>query len=87
MKYKESREQCKMERVAVENIFTDEDKRFNRFLVDCALESQQKKNIPDRRGGKMSMGNHLEYGLLKDRNYEFTSEVLTQFRKKWGISE
>ena len=74
-----------MENLNVEKIFTEEDKKFNRMMIDCALESRQKRELPDRRGGKMQMGNHLESMLLEHRDYDFSSEILADFRRKWGI--
>ena len=73
--------------LVVKKIFTEEDKKFNRFMIDCALDSRQRQNVPDRRGGKMQMGNRLESELFKDREYDFASEILADFRRKWGISD
>lgn len=68
-------------------VFTEEDIKFNRKMVDCALKLQQSKKIPDRRGGKMAMKSHLKSDMFKERDYDFTSEILGEFREKWGLSK
>lgn len=76
-----------MEKIMIRKIFSEEDRKFNRKMIDCALESQKQHNVPDRRGGKMQMGNRLESKIFEDRNYDITSEILAEFREKWGLSE
>ncbi len=76
-----------MQKIVRKRIFSDEDRKFNREMIDCVKENRKEQNIPDRRGGKMLMGNRLESKIFEDRNYDFTSKILAEFRDKWGISE
>ena len=46
-----------MEKIIIENVFTEEDKEFNRMMVNNALNYNKQQSIPDRRGGKMQMNN------------------------------
>ena len=68
-------------------IFSEEDRKFNRDMIDCAKANRREQNIPDRRGGKMLMGNRLEAKIFENRDYDITSEILAEFRKKWGLPE
>lgn len=76
-----------MQKIVRRRIFSDEDRKFNREMIDCARENRVEQSFPDRRGGKMLMGNRLESKILENRDYDITSEILSEFRKKWGISE
>lgn len=69
------------------DIFTEEDIAFNRKMVDLTLELQNAKRFPEKRGGKMQMKNRQKSGMFEDRDYDFSSEVLGEFRRKWGIPE
>ena len=76
-----------MQKIVRRRIFSDEDRKFNREMIDCARANRVDQRIPDRRGGKMLMGNRLESKIFENRDYDITSEILSEFRKKWGISE
>ena len=52
-------------------IFTKEDIEFNHQMVDEALKLQGK----------------IKKYMFQNRNYDFSSEILSEFRRKWGISE
>ena len=56
-------------------------------MIDCVRGNRKEQNIPDRRGGKMLMGNRLESKIFENRNYDITTKILAEFREKWGISE
>ena len=61
-----SREDLKIRR-----IFSEEDKKFNRKMIELSLK-YPKVSLP----------------LLDEkREYDFSSEILAAFRKKWGIGE
>ena len=76
-----------MEKIIIENVFTEEDKEFNRMMVNNALNYNKQQSIPDRRGGKMQMNNRYEPIMFKDRDYDFTSDILDDFSRKWGLSK
>lgn len=50
-----------------------------------SLNKTNSVTVPESRGGKMSMDDLFEGELYQDRQYDFTSEILGGFRKKWGI--
>lgn len=68
-------------------MFTEEERAFNRKMMERGLELQQQRKNPEHRGGKMSMKNQKKSGIFSDRRYDFSSEVLSEFRQKWGILE
>lgn len=68
-------------------IFSDEDRKFNREMIDSVRENRKEYSNPDRRGGKMEMENRLKTNIFEGRDYNIASEILVEFRKKWGISE
>ena len=76
-----------MQKIVLQRIFSDEDRKFNRKMIDCVRGNRKEQNIPDRRGGKMLMGNRLESKIFENRNYDITTKILAEFREKWGISE
>ena len=75
----------KFKYLEVLSVFTEEDIKFNRKMVDCALDMQREKKFPERRGGKMPMRDHQASGAYAGREYDCTSEVINEFRRKWGI--
>lgn len=68
-------------------VFTLEDVEFNKKMVDRALKLREQKKFPERRGGKMLMNNRQKSDMFKNRDYDFASEILGEFRRKWGIPE
>lgn len=76
-----------MENLEIMEVFTDEDIKFNRKMVDRALTLQENKKFPDRRGGKMPMKNQWKSDMFEGRDYDFSSEILGDFRRKWGLPE
>lgn len=76
-----------MKNIIIEEIFTKEDKEFNRTMVNNARTFSNAIEVPDRRGGKMHMNDEHESLMFKDRNYDFTSDIIEEFSRKWGISE
>ena len=68
-------------------VFNEEDKRFNRLMVDCGQKFQQGINISDNHGGKMYINNPYEDDLVKEREYDFTSSVIEEIRNKWRLSK
>ena len=67
------------------NIFSQEEKDFNRAMVQRALENERTLQNSERRGGKMPMRGQFNKGMYAKREYDFTSYVLNEFREKWGI--
>jgi hypothetical protein len=59
-----------MEELKIFDVFTEEDIKFNRKMVDEGLKS--KKTKPS---------------IFKNRNCDYTSEIINEFRRKWGICE
>lgn len=51
-------------------VFTKEDIEFNKKMMDI---SRELPNVP------------IKTQFEKDRNYDFISEILNEFRRKWGI--
>lgn len=78
-------EMMEMDNIEIVNVFTEKDKSFNRIMVERALLDEQKVQGAERRGGKMPMQEQVGTSLYQNRNYDFTSEILNDFRKKWGI--
>lgn len=76
-----------MKDLEILEVFTAEDIEFNRQMVDRALDLQIQRRFPDRRGGKMSMKHQQGSNRYVGRNCDYTSEVLSEFRRKWGILE
>lgn len=74
-----------MENLNVTSFFSEEDRLFNREMVMRSLNKTNSVTVPESRGGKMSMDDLFEGELYQDRQYDFTSEILGGFRKKWGI--
>lgn len=74
-----------MDNIEIINVFTEKDKKFNRLMVERALMDEQKVQGAERRGGKMPMPEQMGTGLYQERNYDFTSEIINDFRRKWGI--
>ena len=54
----------------IPKIFSEEDKKFNREMIDLA-RSKPKEKIPSP--------------YFQDRDYDFTSEILDAYREKWLI--
>lgn len=74
-----------MENLYVTSFFSEEDKLFNREMVMRSLDKRDDVTVPERRGGKMPMGDLFARRLYQGRKYDFTSEILGEYRKKWGI--
>jgi len=58
-----------MEELEIFEIFTEEDIKFNRKMVDEGLKSKEKRKP----------------SIFKNRNCDYTSEIINEFRRKWGI--
>ena len=76
-----------LDNLDVLDVFTLEDIEFNKKMVNRALRLQEQKKLPERRGGKMPMKNRQKSDMFKERDYDFTSEIIGEFRRKWGIPE
>lgn len=76
-----------MNNIEIIKVFNEEDKRFNRLMVDYGQKFQQGIDISDKHGGKMYINNPYEDDLLKERDYDFTSDVIEAIRNKWGLSK
>ena len=76
-----------MENIIIESAFTEKDKEFNRAMVNNALNFNKQKAIPDRRDGKIQMNNGYKPIMFKNREYDFTSDILDEFSRKWGLSK
>lgn len=74
-----------MENLNVTSFFSEEDRLFNRKMVIRSLDKTDSVSIPERRGGKMKMGDLFARRMYQGRKYDFTSEILDEYRKKWGI--
>ena len=53
------------------NVFSEEDKKFNRKMVEVATEFPKKTLDP----------------FEEKSEYDISSEIIEAFRAKWGISE
>ncbi len=76
-----------MENLKVISFFSTEDREFNREMVVRAMNKGKDTAMPERRGGKMLMDDSFERSMYQSRQYDFTSEILGEYRKKWGITE
>lgn len=76
-----------MDEMIMENMFTTEDEEFNRKMVNNALNFNKEIFVPDRRGGKMQMNSEYKSIMFQNRNYDFSSKILEEFSRKWGLSE
>lgn len=76
-----------MENLNVTSFFSEEDRLFNREMVMRSLNKTNSVAVSESRGGKMSMNDLFEDELYQDRKYDFTSEILCEYRRKWGIEE
>ena len=59
-----------MEELKIFDVFTEEDIKFNRKMVDEGLKSKKRKP-----------------SIFKNRNCDYSSEIINEFRRKWGICE
>lgn len=59
--------------IFIVKIFTEEDKKFNRMMIDEAKNMQKI--------------NHIKSDNFKNRNYDFVSDIIKYFRKKYGIND
>lgn len=57
------------EKIKIENCFSEQDKEFNRTMVNNSMRCNNEKK---------SM-------MFKDRNYDFSSDIINEFYKKWNI--
>ncbi|MDE6847155.1 MAG: hypothetical protein K2J99_15515 [Lachnospiraceae bacterium] len=69
------------------SFFSAEDREFNREMVVRSMNQEKSIIMPERRGGKMLMDDLFKRSMYQDRQYDFTSEILDEYRKKWGITE
>lgn len=76
-----------MEDLRAISFFSEEDKKFNKEMVMRSVDKAKDAMASERRGGKMLMGDLFERKMYQDRKYDFTSEILGEYRKKWGITE
>lgn len=76
-----------MEQIEVKKYFSEQDKEFNRMLVKEGMCYNHDLLMPERRGGKMQINNNNEPSILKDKDYDFSSDIIEQFSRKWGLSE
>lgn len=76
-----------MDDLKIISFFSAEDKKFNREMVVRSMDKEKDVIVPERRGGKMLMGDLLERRMYQNRKYDFTSEILGEYRKKWGMIE
>lgn len=67
-----TRQRSGMEELKICDVFTEEDIKFNRRMVDEGMESKTKIN---------------NTSLFKNHNYNYVSEIVNEFRRKWGIHE
>lgn len=74
-----------MDNLEIVEVFTEEDIKFNREMVDRALKLREQRKFPDRRVGKMQMKNQKKSDMFAERDYDFSSKILSEFRRKWGI--
>ena len=56
-------------------------------MVNNALNFNKEIFVPDRRGGKMQMNSEYKSIMFQNRNYDFSSKILEEFSRKWGLSE
>lgn len=59
----------------------EKDKKFNCLMVERALVDEQNTQGVIRRSDKISMKKQVEIGTCQNRNYDFTSDILDDFRK------
>lgn len=76
-----------MENLAFNGFFSEEDKAFNREMISRSLNQERVRGNSERRGGKMPMNNLLENKMFPNRQYDFTSKILSEYRRKWSITE
>ncbi len=76
-----------MEGLVINSFFSKEDKEFNREMVRRSLGKEKSFLSSEHRGGKMSMNSMLENRLFQNRQYDFASGILSDYRRKWGLSE
>lgn len=76
-----------MENLKVISFFSAEDREFNREMVVRSMNKEKDTTMPEPRGGKMLMDDLFKRSMYQNRQYDFTSEILNEYRKKWGITE
>lgn len=76
-----------MEKIEIKSFFSEEDKAFNRQMVLRSLGKGDAVASSEHRGGKMPMNSLTESRLFQNRQYDFSSEILGEYRRKWGLSE
>lgn len=76
-----------MEKLEINSFFSEEDKVFNRQMVLRSLEKGDEVVSSEHRGGKMQMHSLTGSRMFQNRQYDFTSEILGEYRRKWRLSE
>ena len=57
------------EKIKIENCFSEQDKEFNRTMVNNSMRCNNEKRAM----------------MFKERNYDFSSDIINEFYKKWNI--
>ncbi len=76
-----------MPEIEIKSYFSKEDKDFNRKMVEWGLEGEKSLGVAEDRGGKMHMSSSIISRMFPNREYDFSSEILEEYRRKWGIQE
>lgn len=76
-----------MEKLEINSFFSEEDRKFNRQMVQRLLRRGKAAVTSEHRGGKMPMNSFKESRIYQNRQYDFSSEILDEYRRKWGLSE
>lgn len=74
-----------MKNLNVIKFFSEEDKLFNLEMVNRSLCKTNDITVSDLMSTKIPISDLFILQLYQDRQYDFTSEILGEFRKKWGI--
>lgn len=72
-----------MEKLEIIEVFTEDDIKFNRKMVDLSLSLQGQRKIPGQKP-KRKIQNQIQNLYMRD--VDCTKDIVEEFRRKWGLN-
>lgn len=72
-----------MEKLEIIEVFTEDDVKFNRKMVDLSLSLQDQRKIPGQKT-KRKIQNQMPNSYMRD--VDCTKDIVEEFRRKWGLN-
>lgn len=72
-----------MEKLEIIEVFTEDDIKFNRKMVDLSLSLQGQRKIPGQKP-KRKIQNQIPNSYMRD--VDCTKDIVEEFRRKWGLN-